>query len=513
MTKKPKIVFFCADQMRYDSLGCLGNALARTPNIDSIAKSGTRFHCHRTPNQICSPSRATMFTGLYPRNHRLYKNGHALDSSVPVLPAVLAHHGYTTHGAGKFHLQPLLAPADRGMPDSIAFWQTDAAKDWRGPFFGFETVDILLGEAQHCLLGGQYAQWFNRNFPENAALYTPEAALSPIPDDLPEVWKSAIPPEQHYSSWIAQRAVDFLSSHSRDDPFFLYVSFPDPHHPFAPPAPYCDRYDPAEVPLPKVVPGELELMPDYLRTDLVDEWLSEAFGDYQAPPPGSMEQGAMIKTDNISEATLRRAIAHTYGMIEMIDDSVGKVMSAFSDRGWDGDTIFLFTVDHGELLGDHGLLRKGAPPYDQLVRLPFLMSGPGIPRDLDVTSPTSHVDLFATLCDLTAIEGHDTDGLSIIPLMHGHVDNWSRDALFGEFYPRAHWDELNHSIFAESWRLTLYPRQLSWGELFDHNNDPGEHHNLFHDPAHTATKARLVERLVQDFPAVLEESAEVLGSY
>jgi arylsulfatase A-like enzyme len=513
MTKKPNIVFFCADQMRYDSLGCLGNALVRTPNIDSIAKSGTRFHRHRTPNQICSPSRATMFTGLYPRNHRLYKNGNALGPALPVLPGVLADQGYATHGAGKFHLQPLLAPADRGMPDSIAFWQTDAAKDWRGPFFGFATVDILLGEAQHCLLGGHYAEWFNANFPENAALYAPEASLSPVPEDLPEVWKSAIPPEQHYNSWIARRAVDFISSQDGEDPFFLYVSLPDPHHPFAPPAPYCDRYDPAEVPLPRVVAGELDRMPGYLQRDLADEWLAAAFGDYQAPPPGSMEQGMMIKTDAISEATLRGAIAHTYGMIEMIDDSVGTVMSAVSERGWDGDTIFLFTVDHGELLGDHGLLRKGAPPYDQLVRLPFILSGPGVPKDLDVATPTSHVDILATLCDLAGIEAPETDGLSLAPLMQGPADEWPRDAVFGEFYPRAHWDELNHSIHTGSWRLTLYPRQPGWGELFDHENDPGEHHNLFDDPAHSGTKAQLAERLSREFPAVLEESAEVLGSY
>ena len=136
-----------------------------------------------------------------------------------------------------------------------------------------------------------------------------------MPADLSEVWKCALPPELHYNSWIGARACDFIESVDRRDPFFLFVSFPDPHHPFSPPAPYSERYDPALVPMPRVVKGELDRMPGYLNTGMSDEWMELGIDDYESVPIGSIEQGAMIRTDRISERTLRLAIAHTYGMI------------------------------------------------------------------------------------------------------------------------------------------------------------------------------------------------------
>ena len=129
---KPNILFICTDQQRSDSLGCYGNQQVRSPHIDSIATSGVRFKRHITPMQICSPSRATMITGLYPRNHQLITNGKALPESIPTLTQTLVDEGYQTHSVGKQHLQPLLAPAKLNMPDSRAFWEKPDATTWNG---------------------------------------------------------------------------------------------------------------------------------------------------------------------------------------------------------------------------------------------------------------------------------------------------------------------------------------------------------------------------------------------
>ena len=214
---KPNFIFICTDQQRSDSLGCAGNAIARTPNIDSIAVAGTRFTRHITPMQICSPSRATMLTGLYPRNHKLIINGMALPESIPTVTSLLANSGYHTHGVGKQHLQPLLAPGDRGMPDSRAFWDNPESKNWDGPYYGYQSIDLLLGESDTANLAGHYANWLRENHPESCALLEPSNAIEPPPGDLDEIWRSAIPSAHHYNTWITDRAVNYLQAHHQHD--------------------------------------------------------------------------------------------------------------------------------------------------------------------------------------------------------------------------------------------------------------------------------------------------------
>jgi arylsulfatase A-like enzyme len=492
----PNLVLFMADQLRADALGCFGNLFARTPGLDALAARGARLSAHMTPNQICSPSRATVFSGLYARNHGLVHNGIALHENVDLITHALRQAGFRTHGIGKFHFQPILAPASYCMPESNAFWETPDAQAWSGPYYGFQTVDFVIGESAAATAAGHYARWLRATAPDVAALYQREHALAPAPADLDEVWKCAIPERLHYNRWIADRARHFLST-IRNENFFLFVSFPDPHHPFTPPQPWCDLFDPTEVPAPTVMPGELNAMPDYIagseRTD------GKSYLEFLLSPGAPREQGFMMKVDGISDATLRLAIAYTYGSVAMIDDCIVDVLRTLGERGLADDTYVIFTSDHGELLGDHGLLRKGPPPYVQLLHVPMILAGPTI-EPATVSALTTHVDLKATALELLGVSGDAGDGMSMAPLLRGKPAA-ARDAIWAEYHPRVVPEQYNQTLITSGWRITLYPQRPGWGELFDRSADPGEHRNLFHDREHRSVCEQLSARIEREWPA------------
>ena len=495
---RPNILFICTDQQRSDSLGCYGNQQVRSPNIDSIAASGVRFKRHITPMQICSPSRATMITGLYPRNHQLITNGKALPESLPTLTQILSDAGYQTHAVGKQHLQPILAPAELNMPDSRAFWKKPGAVNWNGPYYGYQTIDLLLGESDTAQIAGHYAHWLKENYPDYVEHLKPKMADQLPPVDLDEIWRSAMPTECHYNTWITDRAVDFLAKQgATTSPFCLFVSFPDPHHPFDPPGDYADRYNPADMPLPEVTEQDLRSRPPY-AADLFPK--GQGFRKLYWQADEGAEAGSTITTDDVSDESLQLAIAYTHAQVEMIDDGVGRVLQQLRDSGVHENTIVVFTSDHGEYLGSHGLLHKGPASYRQLTELSFIVSGPTIQIGTEVDSLTSHIDVMPTLLDLADVELHaKVDGVSLKPLLTGN-DTKVRDFTFGEYHPTVRQDLYNQTVYKDQWRMTLYPELPEWGELFDLEADPLELNNRFFDSGMTDTREILSDLLVRNFP-------------
>ena len=509
---KPNIIFICTDQQRSDSLACTGNPVSRTPNIDSIAEHGLRFSRHNTPMQICSPSRATMMTGLYPRNHQLIMNGMALNPQLPNLPSLLAQSGYQTHGVGKQHLQPILAPEHRRMPDSRAFWRTEASKTWNGPFYGYQSVDLLIGESDTAAIAGHYAQWLQKQDPSAKELLKSSNSEMTPPADLDEIWRSSMPVDLYYNTWISDRAIEFIENQkqSKDKPFYLFVSYPDPHHPFAPPGKYADRFKPEDMPLPRNDPGELDRMPDYYRT----LWpKGQGFRKLYWAAHQDMEAGSMMTTEEVSDQSMQMALAHTYGMIEMLDDGVGRILDTLNKHQITDNTIIIFTSDHGELLGTHGLLHKGPPPYKQLTEIALLMQGPGIPQNTVTDQLTNHIDLMPTLLDLTGIKTQyqdlQIDGKSMQAIFDGSCDV-HREYDFGEFHPSANPLLYNQTIRTRQWRLTIYPKNAQWGELFYLIDDPEEHLNLYFEPEFEKIKNTLAAVLAKEFPPQDEVSNELI---
>ncbi len=452
-----------------------------------------------------------MISGLYPRNHQLITNGMALPESVPTLTQALVDNGYKTHSVGKQHLQPILAPAELNMPDSRAFWKKPEAVSWNGPFYGYQTIDLLLGESDTAQIAGHYAHWLREHYPDNVDYLKPEFADQPPPEDLDEIWRSAMPVECHYNTWIADRAVDFLAGQKAGgSPFCLFVSYPDPHHPFDPPAEYADRYNPADMPLPQVPDSDLAGRPPYCG-DLFPK--GRGFRKLYWQAEKGAEAGSSITTDDISESSMQKAIAYTHAQVEMIDDGVGRILTQLHESGFEDNTIVIFTNDHGEYLGNHGLLHKGPASYRQLTELSLLISGPGIHSGHQINSLTSHIDLMPTLLSLTGTDATSSiDGLSLKPLLEGSLDR-VRDYTFGEYHPTVRKELYNQTVYKDQWRMTIYPDLPDWGELFDLDSDHHEHHNLYFESSYESIRRELAELLHNEFPPQPTVTNKVLAKW
>ncbi|MCC7354920.1 MAG: sulfatase-like hydrolase/transferase, partial [Anaerolineae bacterium] len=269
-TRRPNVLCIVTDQQRADHLGCAGNPLIQTPNVDRLAASGARFERAYVHNPICSPSRSTMWTGLSVRGHRVRGCGMPLDRRIPTVPSALAEAGYRTHGVGKFHLTPTVAlngadprslnPAE--WPEAREMWESGLVGALATPYYGLQSALLVGGHGEW--FWGDYKRWLLHEAPEVIK------AISDYKRDYGANWRetrrSFIPAELHHSHWIADRVIESLREQSQtQQPFFCWCSFPDPHHPYLAPDPYFSMYGPDDMPTPARREGELDDLPPHYR--------------------------------------------------------------------------------------------------------------------------------------------------------------------------------------------------------------------------------------------------------
>lgn len=513
---RPHLLLLTTDQHRADCLGCYGNPVVRTPHLDRLAREGVRFTRCYVQNPLCMPSRATILTGLYIRGHRVWCNGVPLPPDVPTVARTLRTAGYWTVAIGKMHFTPYGAPAQPGWLDTFDTWNEETAlAAWDGDYYGFQEVWLTLG---HNRPGGHYGEWLRRAHPAALALFGREAALA-APTGAPGSWKSALPVECHASTWIGEMTVQFLRRHVQErptQPFFAWVSFPDPHHPWCPPRPYCDLYDPAAVVMPVRRDG---YAPGAAAAELADK--PPFFRDYYF---GQMRhEGAGVPNPSaVTEAQTREIIAHTYGMITLVDEVVERILAELERLDLLEETVLCFFSDHGELLGDHGLWCKGPFHYEGLLRVPLIwrlpaalrrqrpaVSGPRLTGAYQENAGVVReelvglVDLAPTLCDLAGLTPiRPFQGLSLVPLLTGQVVPW-RQAILTEFHSGYRPDLTLKTIRTDRWKLTYYAGK-PYGELYDLERDPHEFTNLFADPAYRAIREDLI-RLALDLVVQTED--------
>ncbi|MCU0946070.1 MAG: sulfatase-like hydrolase/transferase [Rubritepida sp.] len=496
MKRRPNILLITSDQHRGDCFGFEGRRVL-TPHLDQMAADGTRFAAAICPSVVCQPARASILTGLLPLTHGVHDNGIDLDPATGQagFAGQLARAGYATAFVGKAHFSTHHTFQPTGTPECVV---SSAAygPDWHGPYMGFDHVELmLLGHnwfpPEEPPRGQHYERWFHADGrgAEKMAAYRTNMGDT---QGAAQCWQSGLPLAWHNSVWTADRALAWLHRHPRDEPFCLWVSFPDPHHPFDCPLPWARLHDPAKVDLPPHRVRDLDRRPWWHRAVLENE------------PIGPAEAVAIRKAYSRippqTDAQLREIVANSYGMISLIDHQVGRILIALDELGLADDTLVVFTADHGEWLGDHGLLLKGPMPYEGLLRVGLILRGPGVPAGRVVADPVGTLDLAPTFLDLAGVApARPLHGASLAPLWRGEG---GREVALSEWelLPARTGVALSLRVArGRRWKLTLELRSGA-GELYDLETDPHECVNRFGDPACAAEQA-VLEAAIRARPA------------
>jgi arylsulfatase A-like enzyme len=452
---RPNILLISTDEHRFDCLGCYGNPVIRTPHIDAIAQGGVRFERGYVQNPMCMPSRMSIMTGRYPSEHGCNINctGIPQHEQAETFMQRLRDGGYYTSAIGKMHMMPKWGP------------------------FGFCYLDLVEGKADR---NNQYTDYLKAKGWQGKQ-------RQPKGESLPfGTFTSSLPVEETIDAFVGQRAVRWLEGWNKEEPFFLWVSFCNPHFPFDPPEPYDTMYDPAKVPLPVWREGEMDLKPTQRQLQ--------------------RERGY----DRLTEPQLRKIVANYYGNISLVDDQVGHILKTLEQKGLTDRTCIAFTSDHGDHLGDHLLLLKsGVTFYDGCVRVPYLIRYPAaFPQGVVCEELVESIDLAATFLDVAGVDIPPTmQGRSLVGLAEGKIQDW-RDDAFCEIDLR-----INHKmhgprdpgsrdyvamICTREFKYVHFPT-LNIGELYDLVRDPHELDNLFYDPQYADRVAEMRLRLLNRF--------------
>lgn len=505
--RSPNIVLITSDQHRWDCFGFEGRRI-RTPHLDRMAARGTRFSTAITPNLVCQPARASILTGLLPLTHGAYDNHVDLDPAVARTGWArrLSDAGYRSHFIGKGHFGENPAATPFGAPESR---EGSAAfpDDWSGPYMGFDAVELMILGHWHDLLpceepprGQHFERWFWKRGEEGEAWRLWAEDFGPAPAAA-QTWFSRLPGLWHSTTWVTDRTLAFLDSQTGEAPFCLWTSYPDPHHPFDCPEPWSRLHRAEEVDISRTHERDLDRRPWWHRASLERE------------PLGKTERARILRREYSriepqTDRQLAEMTANYYGEISFIDDGVGRILQRLDELGLSESTLVVFTTDHGDLLGDHGLYLKGPTAYEGLLRVGLIAAGPGIPENNAIAEPVSTLDLAATFYDYAGVERpENVQSRSLRPTIEGAG---GRDAAYSEWnlHPSRTGVELQlRTVRTASAKLTL-DLISGVGELYDLANDPDEMDNLYDDPAGAALRRDLTDLIHERPGAIATKFAE-----
>ena len=425
-----------------------------------------------------------MITGKYPSQHGAYSLGTKLYEGEPTVGDVYIENGYRTALVGKAHFQPLRGtdefPSLESYPtlQDLDFWQ-----DFDDVFYGFDHVELARNHTDEAHVGQHYVLWMEEKGLTNwRDYYRP-----PTGNNDSQYRKWLIPEEYHYNAWIAERTNSLLSQFKADDePFFMWASFFDPHPVYLVPKPWDTMYDPNDVTVPEIVPGEHDNNPPHLQ---MTQQQTPDFSVYQEPN-GHATHGFHSHLHDRDE--LAKDIACYYGMVSCMDKYIGQIVDHLDVLGLAENTLIIFTSDHGHYYGHHGLIAKGAFHYDDGIKVPMIVRLPGqIPAGRRSESLQSLVDYAQTCLSMCGMDVPDAmTGVNQQAVWTGKADK-AREHLIVE---NRHQPTTIHmkTYIDGQYKMTVYYNQ-DYGEIFDLKNNPNELENLWSDEP---LRRELMEKLL-----------------
>jgi arylsulfatase A-like enzyme len=476
MPDRPNVLWVCTDQQRWDTLGCYGNDLVETPRLDALADRGVQFERAYCQSTVCTPSRASMLTGRYPRTTGCRANGRPMPEDERLVTHDLADAGYHCGLAGKLHLSPYRPYADESPTIREPIRRLDDG------YAEFHWSSSPTNDGQR----NEYKQWLR----ERGVEYRRERL------DV-EHASIGMPAEHHQTTWCAEKAINCIEAHeSADDPWLFSVNMFDPHPAFRAPEGYLDRYMDRldEVPPPNYEPGELDDKPAAQHEQHTDG--NPAYTDL----------------DDRGHRVMR---ATYYAMVDLIDEQVGRLLDALDRTGQRDETLVVFTSDHGELCGDHGMYTKGPFFYEPSVRVPLLVDGPGVASGRTVDDLVGLIDLAPTLLDTAGLDRPPgMQGRSLWPALDPDgADPIGRDAIYCEGYACAHVHDVNSTMVRTDRYKLVRHHDPGDGELYDLHEDPDETHNRWDDPEYAGAKRELLVALSDRMAATVDPLPERAGPW
>jgi arylsulfatase A-like enzyme len=491
-TDRPNILWYCTDQQRFDTIQALGNDFIRTPNIDRLVTGGSAFKQAYVQSQICTPSRASFLTGRYPATNHVHRNGNAYFPDNEVLVTkMFADAGYDCGLIGKLHLASAATGSERRTDDGYRLFQ-----------WSHHPMPNLDPE-HHA-----YHQWLAE-----------EKKVDPVElfSSIRSFCGAGVPAEYHQSTWCTEMAIRFIDE-KRDGPWLLSVNPFDPHPPFDPPQEYLDKYNAEDLPRPLFQDSDLERQKNFRQVcqqsiDAVnpngvniDPHAGESHKDTATLPPSTFN-GREIK-------------AAYYAMIELLDDQFGRLVDYLDNIGQLENTLIVFHSDHGEMLGDHGLLYKGCRFFEGLVHVPLMFFWKGQFKSGQVSdAQVEIVDVAPTLLEAAGLEvPYFMQGKSLNSMLRGEADpSYHKKSVVTEFNDAL--GSAKHSMpthgtmnFDGRYKTVVY-HGLNLGELFDLQEDPGEFTNLWDNADSQDLKLNLLHRHLDAVMATSSAGIERVGKF